>query len=98
MVANVLAAYVGNASTDNRAAGKIKLVRGAVNGIVFHRGGDVESGLLEAKTHTSRPCKKVHADEFIAVDAHLEKIMVTHVLSDMSKTILWRTQEPIKLS
>jgi hypothetical protein len=72
VVANVFAVYVGDASADGRAIGKIKLVCGAVNGIVFHRRGDVESGLLEAQAQPSRSRKEIHAYWSFAVAYHRE--------------------------
>jgi hypothetical protein len=50
-VADILAVYVGYASADRGAAGKVKLVSRAMNGVVFDGGGHIETGLFETEAH-----------------------------------------------
>jgi hypothetical protein len=51
MAADIFAVYVGDASTNSGAAGEVKFVGRTMDGVVFHGGSHVESGLLEAETH-----------------------------------------------
>jgi len=60
-------AYVGavdirDTTADRSAFGKIEFVDRAVNRIVLHRGGHVEPGLLESKTHPAGAGKEVDAE------------------------------------
>src|SRR5665213_163494 len=75
MRADILAVDVGDAAADGGAVGEVKLVRRAVNRVVFDGGGHVESGLLEAKTHPARAGEEIHTDWSFSVSAHQTKIV-----------------------
>ena len=75
MVADVLAVDVGDAATDGRAFGEVKLMRSAVDGVVFDGCRHVESGLLEAETHPARSREQIDAYGSISVAAHQTKML-----------------------
>ena len=61
MFAKVRAVDIGYASADGGAVGEVKLVRGAVDGVVFDGGGNIEPGLLEAETYPARSSEQIDA-------------------------------------
>src|SRR5271157_2605820 len=73
MVANILAIYVGDASADRCAVGKIELVGGAMDRIIFDGSGNIESGLLEAEAHPARSREQIDADGSFSVASHRTK-------------------------
>jgi hypothetical protein len=52
-IANTLAAYIADVPANRRAVWEIEFVNSAMNRIVFDGSSDIESGLLEAKAHTT---------------------------------------------
>jgi hypothetical protein len=93
MGAYVLAVYVGDASTNSGAVGEVKLVGRTMDGVVFHSGGHVESGLLEAETHSAGTGKQIDTYRPSSVCAHSRNFLANIMAS---VPILWRTGSPIK--
>jgi gamma-glutamyl-gamma-aminobutyrate hydrolase PuuD len=73
MCANICTVDVRDAPADGGAVGEIKLVRGAVDGVVLDGGRDIEPGLLEAKTHPARSREQIDAEWSFSVAVHLKE-------------------------
>jgi hypothetical protein len=80
MGAYVLAVYVGDASTNRGAVGEVKFVGRTMDGVVFHSRGHIESGLLEAETHSTGTGKQIDTYRPSCVCAHSENFFSANIM------------------
>ncbi len=79
VAAEVLPVNVSDTSANSRAAREIKLVGCAMDGVIFHGSGHIESGLFEAETHPASTGEQIDTYRPSSVCAHSKNFIANIV-------------------